>query len=359
MFNLKQVETFNKQSIISCMRRTSSEKAQKAIDYILFGLVVNYPRPFIISRQNAKIRSLGLSYPIFLRVLDKLTTIEIIKVDPGHYYKIRPDDRRGRSGCSIVAGRKFNKQAAISQISSDNLFRRKFPNCKETVESGRIKISVDTFDPFIDRLNEFNRKHDFVAGGKVLNTESYRLKRSGENLRIYSRYGYQFLKKGLRRNLTIDDSLTSEIDIQNCHLKLLHTILRENGKVPSVSNFDIEDYRFTRDQIKKAFHICLNTENERKATFTIHKKLGFSYKRSKELVSFTSEYFSEYKEFFFKEIWVILQQREAEVCDKVLENCMNLDIPVLPIYDSFVVPKEHTEEVVKHLESMGFEVSVV
>jgi hypothetical protein len=345
------------------MRESKAHKVIKVKTYILLGLTINHPQPFIISRQNNKLRNLGISYPVFVRVFKELVDSKIVNMVPGKFYnKIKGKKGKGKSlGCVLTPGSSFNKEKIIIEFPWIHECRLWFPNVKDIIKSssGKMKLEIPLFDDFIGQINNLNRKHEFVIGPEVLNVELQRFRSSGDDMRIYSKHGFQRIPKNLRKNITIDEEEIVEIDINSCHLSILGKRLSASGRPPEVTNFDFDDYRFSRDRVKRVFYIFLNAETPKIACKSICKRFKLQPKEVKDLMTFVLEYFNEYSEFLFKGIWKGLQIEEALICDHILRGCVLRSIPIMPIFDSFLVQKKNARFVCNLLDEMRMDYSIL
>lgn len=342
------------------MTETKKEKIQKVREYIFYGVIINHPEPFIISRNNNKLRNLRMSYPIFVRELNQMVIDKLINLAPGKYYNASVN-KKGRSrsiGCHLTMGPLFNKKKILIETSWSKNCNWWFPNVKDKINSkaGGIKLKILMYNDFIGRLNQMNRKHEFSIGQSALNVELVRLRSSGDDLRIYSKHGFQKIPKKLRQDIKIDNTEIIEIDITACHLSIMKKLLTDKGAPPKVTHFEVEDYRFSREKLKKAFYICLNSKNPTLAKRTIKKKLKIIGPKFDEFYQFLLSYFCEYTGFFYQPgLWKKLQIEEAIICDKVLKSCLTKDIPIIPIYDSFLVKKKDKDVVTQVLEEMNLD----
>ena len=68
---------------------------------------------------------------------------------------------------------------------------------------------------------------------------------------------------------------------------------------------------------------------------------------AKDLVQLIEDAYPELATVFYADYGNTFMKAEGEICSKVMKQCMDLDIPVLTIHDSFICPEQHTENVSK------------
>jgi hypothetical protein len=281
-----------------------------------------------------------------------------IRFTKGKYLRDKSDlkAKTKKYGCSVYKGSLFNSEELLKRTEWTKSCDKWFPNTTEVLKSssGRIKISVQSFDSFTGLINGHNRKFEYSLGVDQINVELRRSVVDGFNSRLYTKGNIHSLPKKDRLKIMIGDMPCCEIDIQGCHIGILARMLRDKGSYPKVSSFDFEDYRYSRDQIKRGFYICINTKNRVMAKKGIERRLKITEEFSCRLIAFIEEYFHEYREFFFRDMWKTLYIEESKITDSVISFCINNKVPVIPIFDSYVVPKANYRIVSSYLDDLGW-----
>ena len=170
---------------------------------------------------------------------------------------------------------------------------------------------------------------------------------------------YQQLSKQHRKDIQINGCATVEVDIKSCHPTMAFAAAgidwyrKHNREI-----YDLGTNKWPRDIIKRAFNIMLNSNRRKQAvqalrnlsTDDLATDEGYfvEYKGwAKELVHLIEDTYPELADIFYGDCGNTFMKMEGDICSQVIQKCMNMDIPVLTIHDSFTCPEQHKETVSK------------
>jgi len=184
----------------------------------------------------------------------------------------------------------------------------------------------------------------FVKPSQLVRTYSTTTELGG---RIYlSRI--QSLPKEIRSRLLFDGAKTVELDYRSMHLFLLY---RWEGQTLDYSLFPNNDpydvgqkYGLDRSQIKDCFTAALGEGSE--SDFLSHtsyhdrQNAGFSAKDRKRALECLLEAHPLIQPYVFKNVSGKLQKEDSNTALKALGQLMKLDIPVIPVHESFIVKRK-------------------
>ena len=169
---------------------------------------------------------------------------------------------------------------------------------------------------------------------------------------------FQQLSETEREGITINGQNVVEVDIKSCHATMAFA---EAGHYwQASSNRDIYQHEglaeWPRELVKRAFNITLNAQSETKAKWALldtSNKNGWQYIYNEVQVrGWQSRLLNDIQTTFPKLAHLFLCGRgmhymwqEGEIGLQVIEACMAKDIPVLTIFDSFIVPSQYEAKV--------------
>jgi hypothetical protein len=147
----------------------------------------------------------------------------------------------------------------------------------------------------------------------------------------------------------------SEIDISNCHA----TMAFAEAGVDWFANHSQDLYQiqqmgyWPREVVKKAFSIVLNVDNETSAIKALVREAtreywSFAYEqvdRPKWYHNLIADLKLAYPEIapnFFRARGLHYMCKEGEIALLVIKECLQRQIPVLTLHDSYIMPRQYT-----------------
>jgi hypothetical protein len=156
---------------------------------------------------------------------------------------------------------------------------------------------------------------------------------------------WQNIPKGYRRHLIVNGKRMVEVDYSNMHPAILYAEVGEvmpndcyrgifDSQVESRAGGDL------RDMIKSAFNAMLNAQNELQRPPKGIKPgiFGMTWKQVSKAIISSHEPIAH---FFYTGDGGRLQRKDSDVAERVLMDFIDLNIPILPIHDSFLVHEGH------------------
>lgn len=206
----------------------------------------------------------------------------------------------------------------------------------------------------LERINGLVAKTRIELPGADLpvgDTSLYRVFNNGSFTQGGRFYGgwWQDVPESEREHILIDGQPTVERDFSGMHLKMLYK--QEAG-------IDYTDDPYTlpghpeeiRKALKKVLLACVNAPSRRAATAAILKDMQRNpadYPKGFRVKPVLDEFLKKHSpiagRFFDPTLGVRLQNLDASIAEEVILKFVERGIPILPIHDSFIVPKEHDD----------------
>jgi len=161
---------------------------------------------------------------------------------------------------------------------------------------------------------------------------------------------HEDLPKEVRPHIIINGSPTVEPDFGAHHVRLLYVLkgISYEGKDPYVECCNSED---ERPILKKIILVAINAKDERGAILAAKEELwkkGFRGACLKH--HYISDCIKRFKEhhptiagLIHKDRGISLQNDDSHITDEILYQMVSKNIPVLPVHDSYIVPREHAD----------------
>ncbi|MGB3209480.1 MAG: hypothetical protein WBB19_02125 [Desulforhopalus sp.] len=163
-------------------------------------------------------------------------------------------------------------------------------------------------------------------------------------------------KKVLRRAITIDGELTSDIDGKAMHVQLLYRL--KGIDMPAGDPYLFAD-KTRRSVTKKLMLLMMNTKREmsnedgRKAVRRTFRKHYGNPAGLEELILQLEFHHQEIADQFYKPNWGNLQKHEAAIMLDIMEAGMADGVVVLPVHDGCLCPRRHKDKVLGYFNSKG------
>lgn len=228
----------------------------------------------------------------------------------------------------------------------------------------------------LDDYNTCIKQADIVFPDDALKTDTYRVFSGGwdKGGRFYN-HRWSYLPKQQRLAITINGEAVVECDYSAQHLRLLYAMLGFQ-----VANDPYAVRNYARDAVKHAILIMLNAKSQDGARKAIRLKLTRAAMALKEdagnvkaqkfvaafdgvdisdLIADITAYHEPIWNFFCSGIGIVLQNLDSRICEMVLKHFTALNVPCLPVHDSFIVPASYENELVKVMKAAAMEIGKV
>lgn len=311
------------------------------------------------SRENSTCRPMSQNF----------FDIEYVFEELNHQYSYSIDREKEKSTVEIRDD-KAVYQALLSIIIEKHLFlnRKKSGKDKKALRAANLEKKT-LLDFGIRSLSlEIKSKHLY----RVFN-ENF-----DKGGRHYGAF-HQVMPKEFRKHININSEDTVELDYSALHLRMAYHLsdLDYDGDPYTV----LTNYSNERDIFKLLALVAINAETEqsaikgfRKNAFEIARKKAFKDSinggRKKVLTEYlgielTDASIKELLERLRKVHYRIegfihsgeglkLQKLDSQIADGILQRLMKLNIPCLPVFDSFIVPKQY-EDILMHIMIKEYE----
>ena len=171
------------------------------------------------------------------------------------------------------------------------------------------------------------------------------------------------LNEDQRSKITINGEPTIELDIKSCHPTMAHAEIGIDWY--GQSNNDIYEQEgvaeWPRDLVKKCISTLFNAKSRQSAISSLNNKQRkegiveaagmVPYKGwATDLVNDCFNSFVDLQPLFYKERGNHFMHKEGNICMAVIEACLEQNIPVLTLHDSFVCNSKDAvflEEIIK------------
>jgi hypothetical protein len=164
-------------------------------------------------------------------------------------------------------------------------------------------------------------------------------------------------KDDLRALITIDGQDTRELDYRTLHPRLVCALAGIDLPFDDKDGFDLYDIGgFERSHVKLAVNIMINAESTAASVRALCEGLRDKHHiaspglLARELVRSVSEAYPALDRYWNSGIGLRLQRLDGDMCGRVQRRLRHDNIPVLSVHDSFIVPRQHTEQLRKVME---------
>lgn len=125
----------------------------------------------------------------------------------------------------------------------------------------------------------------------------------------------------------------------------------------SAGHYTVSGYPGKRGDVKLAFNISLNCDNQTKAIKALRNECqdeislppGFT---EKELLQVVMSHHQPIKDYFFTGMGLRLQNIDSQLAIEILQHFTKQGISVLPVHDSFIIQEEYAAELKQVMEEV-------
>lgn len=273
---------------------------------------------------------------------------------------------------------KLPAREIISKIDNEDDYAVLKNKKKEIMWGANKNDKAQWYQDCLTRINDMLSRHTFESdtplGGRrqsfspglraIFNNGSW--DDGGRLYAVLTKYGvnYQDIPSDYRSTITIDGHPTVELDYGSLHVSMLYAA---EGIEPMADAYDIEG--LPRDFVKKAILVIINADNRATAlkslendsknmmhrTLLSKKKLRLKQayggcNNFDEALLAIEQHHSAIAKYFYTGYGIKLQNTDSIIALEILNKFANLDIPVLPVHDSFIVDHNQTNNLRKVME---------
>lgn len=215
-------------------------------------------------------------------------------------------------------------------------------------------IDIYLPDEEFRELNEEIRDDPDKPAVDVSSRELHRVFNNGsfeEGGRFYGGW-WQNIPRDYRRLVTINGKLTTELDFNSIHARILYAM--EGAKFPD-DPFNMVGFgEEHRPLVKKTFYALINAKGDIKQPPEFKEaNLGISWK---EFCDRIMEAHSPIKSYFKSGYGVKLMKMDSDIAEKVMLHFTKMGVPCLSIHDSFIVHQGYRNELDQVMRAAFWEV---
>lgn len=224
--------------------------------------------------------------------------------------------------------------------------------------------------------NDMMKCADITFPTDTMVTDTYRVfngdwDRGG---RFYN-HRWSFMPKEQRLSIRMNGEPVVEVDYSAQHLRLLYAMLGYQ-----IANDPYAVGSYARKAVKDAILIMLNAKTQAGAHKAITLKLtqaklalakdaddakaqklvdAFEGVDVGELIRDILSYHAPIWNFFCSGIGIILQNLDSRICEAVLKHFVSLNVPCLPVHDSFLVPASYEDTLIAVMKQAALDIGKV
>jgi hypothetical protein len=170
---------------------------------------------------------------------------------------------------------------------------------------------------------------------------------------------WQRLNSSKRQLIKIDNSPVIELDFKSLHPTMLYALkgIQLESDAYKLKGYSSEIRAF----LKTVMLIRINTESDERAIRAIQglinqRKIGkpSEVNSLKKLIQAYMEKHGPIRDLFDNDTGLKLQRLDSDICEAVLMEFYEKDIPVLSVHDSFIVSKDYEPELFQAMERVFF-----
>jgi len=308
--------------------------------------------------KETRYRKLFFKVDILLGVIDDLVEIGHIEQKKGFYDRIRNRGYQSRIKAT-------DKLLSILNFNIKEIIRNPDAPEDETVikkdADGKLIDYID--DQFTIEMREFLSSYNHKLRETDIGTDAIDLRYKYDPTditmkRIFNEeaggrfYGgfWQNMPKLDRLKLLLESGPVCELDYSALHPTIAYA---EKGLAVTDDPYAIEGCK--RSEVKKVFLVLFNCRNRQHAINTIRSE--FHVTNTESLIEKIEAKHSAIKANFYNPRYgMSLQNADAWIAEKVMKRLLEDNILCLPIHDSFIVAKQHEDQLYAAMEDCFFEI---
>lgn len=220
----------------------------------------------------------------------------------------------------------------------------------------------------LDQYNDLLQLADIRVGGSLLLPQEKQLRRifkDKEAMKDGRHYGaiWQVLPSKARSRITINGNTVSECDIRSTHPLIAYALSGKDLTELKQQGFD--PYRLKqlnhsdsiRELVKASVLMMFNCNSSLMVKKAIQGKVNKStelhqiYKELKDkgigindIVGWIGSNNQSIRKFFFSGSWDVFNYHESNIAQRVIEHFTEKGVPVLTVYDSFIIQDSYKDE---------------
>lgn len=330
---------------------------------------IGYSRDTSKYKLFFKYNRLRITYRPLLKVMDGLEDQGYVDEHPGSYNRVT---RTGK--CTRV-----RSTSKLIRLLVGNF--RWTPEVFKAHEDEEVILLKDDLKKLIEYDDDRNTRHmrcflnsynDFIADSYIdLHYEGYRpehtLHIDLSRKRVRRIFNNGSLKLGgrfyggwwigipseLRLRIIINNQKVAECDYSNMSIHLLYMQEGIDYSRYGKDGYTLPDYgddKKTRDMFKLLLLAMLSSGSQKSARAALQNDINFN--RSdypddipdlKQVVEDFTEYHKPIEKHFYTKVGLEVMYKDSVIAESIMRRMMVHGIPVLPVHDSFICPKKHTD----------------
>ena len=344
---------------------TDTEYITRIICNLYLGYInhkcVGIPRAKAYWNEYNKRASIKISYRRLIKILDLLKEVGLVSLLLGEKNDFTDVHRCSRYWATPLLYNSFNKIYEYMVHEDPPKFVTLRDNNKNDVYNPKFPEDIRRLSDFIKRYCIFINTHWVytyrdevsavieIAGIECTETV-YDYKRTIPTLTaIYSRNSwnlggrlytsdykgfthYQKLSQKTRKTLKFNDQPVCELDFKSLHITMLY---HQKG-LPYTKDAYSFMPKEERTVAKLASVITINAKDKKTAIYALMEKTKAPLDYCTRAVEKFIEFHAPISEFICSDKGIELQKLDASIMVKILEKCMQDNIPVLPFHDSVI-----------------------
>lgn len=158
----------------------------------------------------------------------------------------------------------------------------------------------------------------------------------------------QGLRKDERMTMTVNGECCVELDIKCLHPRLLYNM---SGLECPEDCYYVDGYDESHRPIFKYLcQLLINSESEGLVIRNLTYKWRIDSEQSKQYVQAFMRQHTAIQHKFFDSYWGQLQYADSHLTEVILKKCLEADIPVLPVHDSYITSTRYCHELSEIIE---------